>query len=464
MPRSPLSRFLDDLACALHWLLGALARLVAVRVDRSASVNTSLPHVGPFTKELIVSRSCIRQLPRPLTPWRQLRVLDLGFNRLTLVPKCIGDLASLQLLNLAHNQLTTLPAEIGKLTQLQVLGLRSNQLSALPAEVGELQALHSLFLTDNKLSELPGTLGKLRKLRKLQAASNCLTGLPAELFAGACELEMLRVPCNRIASLPATMASHPKLCWVSLAGNPAWSAGPATQREVSLVRDDDIAYDDSGTALGPSGASGGVFAATWQGRRVAVKRFVDAVSPDGAPADEMAVARAVHHPRCVDVLAVAEPPHRAMVMTHIQGKPLGGRPGGKSLLRCTYPPDQRWPTSFAVRCALDVAQACGACAAAGVCHGDVYAHNVVVDADGRATLVDFGAAFAFPATCGIDFQRLEVRAFGLLLQELGDRCLPERHEGLSALAAKCMDTTVAGRPSFDELDAELERLMLTVTS
>ena len=458
MPRSPLSRFLDDLACALYWLLGTLSRLVALRVDASSTVTTTLPRVGPLTRELNVSRSCIRMLPRPLTPWRHLRLLDLGFNRLQTLPRAIGELVSLQLLNLAHNELRALPAEIGKLTKLQVLGLRSNQLTELPGELGDLQELHSLFLTDNKLSELPSTLGKLQKLRKLQAASNHLTGLPAELFAGCGELEMLRVPCNRIATLPATMGTHPKLCWVSLAGNPLWCAGPSTQRTVPLVAEADLVYDNSAT-LGPAGASGGVFAATWQGRRVAVKRFVDGISPDGAPADEMAVARAVHHPRCVDVLAVVEPPHQAMVMTHILGQPLGGRPGGKSLLRCTYPPDQGWPAAFAVTCARDVAAACGACASARVVHGDVYAHNVVVTDNGSATLVDFGAAFACPTTCDIDFQRLEVRAFGLLLQELADRCASRRHDGLSALAAKCMDTTVAARPSFAELEMELGRML-----
>jgi hypothetical protein len=456
MPRSPLSRILDDVVCALYWLLDTLSRLVALRVDHSSSVTNNLPRVGPFTKELVVPRSCIRMLPRTLTPWRHLRLLDLGSNHLSQLPKAIGELASLQLLNLAHNQLTTLPAEIGKLTQLRVLGLRSNQLTALPAEVGDLQELHSLFLTDNRLSELPSTLGRLGKLRKLQAASNQLKGLPAELFAGCSELEMVRVPVNRIQQLPATMGTHPKLCWVSLAGNPMWCDGPGTQRAVPLVSEDAISYDNSAT-LGPAGASGGVFAATWQGRRVAVKRFVDGVSPDGSPADEMAVARAVHHPRCVDVLAVVEPPHQAMVMTHIQGQPLGGRPGGKSLLRCTYPADQRWPVAFAITCARDVAAACGACAAARVAHGDVYAHNVVVTADGSATLVDFGAAFRCPQTCAIDFQRLEVRAFGLLLQELADRC--GRHEGLSALAAQCLLPTVAARPSFADLESELGRML-----
>ena len=45
-------------------------------------------------------------------------------------------------------------------------------------------------------------------------------------------------------------------------------------------------------------------------------------------------------------------------------------------------------------------------------HGDVFAHNVLVDADGRSTLCDFGAAFFYDRAdphCP-RFEAAEVRA------------------------------------------------------
>ncbi|WP_428841815.1 leucine-rich repeat domain-containing protein [Leptospira santarosai] len=58
------------------------------------------------------------------------RVLDLGppegGNKLTTLPKEIGNLQNLQELNLNSNQFTTLPEEIGNLQKLQTLYLGGN--------------------------------------------------------------------------------------------------------------------------------------------------------------------------------------------------------------------------------------------------------------------------------------------------------------------------------------------------
>ena len=59
--------------------------------------------------------------------------------------------------------------------------------------------------------------------------------------------------------------------------------------------------------------------------------------------------------------------------------------------------------------------------ARGVVHGDLYAHNTMVDGQGDALLGDFGAAAVYdPARSPLAarLQRLEVRALGLLVQEL----------------------------------------------
>jgi len=463
---SAFTRCLDIVTSLLLLALAPLLRLLPQRrIDYSGRAAQRLPRVGPFARELHVSRSCISKLPRSLTPWRQLRVLDLSGNNLKALPTCIADLHLLESLNLAHNSLNYLPAELGQLARLKVLGLRSNALQELPETFGNLQSLHSLFLTDNRLRALPRTLGKLTRLRKLQAASNRLETIPAELLEGALELEMLRVPCNNIETLPAAALSrHPKLCWLSLSGNPRWCDGPqeCPHRDVPRLDpgDDLPVYDDTDAALGPSGASGGVYAATWRGDRVAVKRFVDGISPDGHPEDEIACARAVSNPCCVNILATAEQPTRVMVMSYIHGRPLGGRPNAASLLRCTYPSGTVWPAAVAITCAHDVARACAACAACRVSHGDVYAHNVVIDTSdgGHATLVDFGAAFAYNKACGVDFERLEVRAYGLLLQELAERCVGGCHKGMQDLATRCCDSDVASRPRFTDLEQALKRM------
>lgn len=88
---------------------------------------------------------------------------------------------------------------------------------------------------------------------------------------------------------------------------------------------------------------------------------------------------------------------------------------------------------------------------------DVFAHNVLVEADtGRATLCDFGAAFFYDreaaAAAGVDFERQEVRALGLLIADCAAR---GGGDLLASLGARCVSDDAASRPSFDELAREL---------
>ncbi len=304
------------------------------------------------------------------------------------------------------------------------------------------------------------------------------------------------MPCNALTALPAALGRHPKLTWLSVAGNPCCpSLAPAAP--VPDIDEAQLTFVAGAQPLG-QGASGGAFAATW--RRpgtdddasppmdVVVKRFVAGVSPDGAPADEVEAACAVAHARCVRVLALMRAPTLALVMAPAPGAPLGGRPGGASVLRCTYDASTRFAPAVAAAAAADVAAALAACHAAGVAHGDVYAHNILLAvpqtaSDGEtaagapaavATLCDFGAAFAYPRGAGgVDVERLEARAFGLLLRDLATRVDVEEKEptaegggigrrvadALAALADACTAPDVASRPRFDSMAATLAALL-----
>lgn len=66
------------------------------------------------------------------------------------------------------------------------------------------------------------------------------------------------------------------------------------------------------------------------------------------------------------------------------------KPTSQHLLRCKWAPCERFATPYLLRVARGVAEALQHCHARSVCHGDVYAHNVLVDEEGNATLCDFG--------------------------------------------------------------------------
>jgi serine/threonine protein kinase len=89
----------------------------------------------------------------------------------------------------------------------------------------------------------------------------------------------------------------------------------------------------------------------------------------------------------------------------------------------------------------------------GILHGDLYGHNILHDARGGALLGDFGAAsfYAPGSSLGAALERLEVRAFGCLLQELGQYCdwADEAHQQRwLQLAALCLAPDPAARPDF----------------
>jgi serine/threonine protein kinase len=80
-------------------------------------------------------------------------------------------------------------------------------------------------------------------------------------------------------------------------------------------------------------------------------------------------------------------------------------------------------TDLALGIACDVADALAHLHQRGVMHGDLYAHNILIDpVHGQARLGDFGAATRLPAQpsdVGRGLLALEVRALGCLLEELG---------------------------------------------
>jgi serine/threonine protein kinase len=99
----------------------------------------------------------------------------------------------------------------------------------------------------------------------------------------------------------------------------------------------------------------------------------------------------------------------------------------------------------------------------GILHGDLYGHNILHDGRGGALLGDFGAAsfYAPGSPSGAALERLEVRAFGCLLEELvahGNMPAALR-EALSALMHDCLAEVPAGRPDFVSVHARLRRMV-----
>ena len=100
--------------------------------------------------------------------------------------------------------------------------------------------------------------------------------------------------------------------------------------------------------------------------------------------------------------------------------------------------------------------------ARGITHGDLYAHNILWSDDGHCLLGDFGAASFQEEGASEEearaLQRVEVRAFGVLLGELLERNADldaGKREKLDKLVERCFDADVLARPSFAQIEEAL---------
>lgn len=390
-----------------------------------------------------------------------LETLNLSGNALDTLPDDLHRLHRLRVLFCSDNRFTTLPEAIGQCQGLDIVGFKANQIRSVPA--GSLPpSLRWLILTDNQIEELPDSLGQCTRMQKLMLAGNRLRALPKSMAAFD-RLELLRISANRFDALPAWLLSLPRLAWLACAGNPfdtrAEDAAIAAQ-SVPHVDWRDLAL---GRKLG-EGASGVIHQATLgKAQQVAVKLFKGAVTSDGWPHSEMAAC-------------IAAGPHPTLIaaQSRIDGHPdgvqglvmglvdpafvtLAGPPSLASCTRDVYADDARWTCDVALRIARDIASAMQHLHARGIVHGDLYAHNILWHAQRGGRLGDFGAAWmtgALDAAQAKAFERLEMRAFGCLLEELLERCthaIPDAvPASVTALKDRCLQPDAAARPSFAE--------------
>jgi hypothetical protein len=396
-----------------------------------------------------------------------LEILDLSNNALTSLPDDLTRLYRLRIIFCSNNPFTELPAVLGRCTELTMIGFKSCRIRHVPAAALP-PKLRWLVLTDNAVASLPDEIGQL-PLQKLMLAGNRLRTLPASL-AGCATLELLRIAANQLDQLPPWLDGLPRLSWLACAGNPFSmpAATPAVPAELAADACPDVPWPalTLGRKLG-EGASGVIYEAALDGGPVAVKLFKGAVTSDGLPDSEMdACIAAGVHPNLIPVLGrvIGHPDGRhGLVLALIDPdyRNLAEPPSLDSCTRDIYAADKRFTLPAALSIARSIASAARHLHERGILHGDLYAHNILHCAHGRALLGDFGAASAYTPG-GRDeawLERIEVRAFGCLLEELAGRCdsAPAAISALRALAAECLDAPSA-RPRFTDIERHLAAL------
>lgn len=386
-----------------------------------------------------------------------LEILNLSGNVLSDLPDDLVRLPRLRVIFCSDNRFTHLPEVLGACRHLEMVGFKANKIrhfpgASLPAE------LRWLILTDNQLIELPAELGQCSRLQKLMLAGNQLQHLPDEI--AACQnLELLRISANRFEALPDWLLFLPRLSWLAFAGNPFSDAFEmASKLAVRKIGWHELELQHK---LG-EGASGIIHKADWHApdgvMPVAVKLFKGEVTSDGLPESEEATCLATGiHPNLISATGkiTGHPEGKAGLVMPLVDESFVNLAGPPSLESCTrdiYSAETVFSLGVALVIAQGVASAVAHLHEQGIMHGDLYAHNLLRNEQGDCLLGDFGAA-SFIADERL--QRIEVRAFACLLEELLVRCTEPVPDALWDLQRSCMQEDVEARPLF----AEIQKIM-----
>lgn len=337
--------------------------------------------------------------PEILSLADSLEILDLSNNQLTTLPETLTQLTQLKILFASDNQFTQLPEVLGRCPNLEMVGFKSNQIEHVPANSLP-PKLRWLILTNNRIRTLPDTLGERPRLQKLALAGNRLQALP-QTMNQLHQLELIRISANQLQHCPEQLLDLPKLAWIAFAGNPFSQNHETVNTVIDTVPSIASSTYTLQETLG-QGASGVISKAQWQTPQtqfpndIAVKVFKGEITSDGYPKDELqACLKTGHHPNLVQSLAqVNEDNYLALVMNLIPPhyKNLGLPPSLSSCTRDTFPENFSLPEDQVEKVIQQMQNVFNHLHQNHVCHGDLYAHNTLIDKDANIIFGDFGAA------------------------------------------------------------------------
>lgn len=392
-----------------------------------------------------------------------LEVLDLTDNNLSSLPNDFDRFKKLKRLFLSNNQFNHVPKIFAKLPMLSMIGMRNNKIKIFEENSLPLST-RWLILTDNELESLPEFIGDLKLLQKFMLSGNKLNFLPNSI-SKCTNLELLRIAANNLASFPISLLSLPKLSWLAYSGNPFCKKHPDSKIELQTINWNELEIKE---LLG-EGASGNIYKAIYNNIEVAIKIFKGEMTSDGLPQEEMEINISMGvHENLIDVLAkvINHPENKDVLMLELIPSTffnLGLPPSLESCTRDVYAKDFKLSTKAVLKILKGMANAAVHMHERGIMHGDFYAHNIMIDKDANSILGDFGGASYYEAEdfeLNNSLEKLEVRAFGCLIEELLELSKQDNQdinikELLSQLKISCLNEVPTERPLFKQISNQL---------
>ncbi len=392
---------------------------------------------------------------------RKIRILDASDGTLTALPESFGTLDQLEIAFFSNNMFTAFPPELMGCRRLSMVSFKGCRIAEISDGVLP-SSLRWLVLTGNGLKSLPGDIARCGSLEKLALAGNALAALPDGMQALS-KLGLLRLSANAFETAPPDWVfGLPVLGWYSDAGN-GFSTQAVADR-LPVLAWHELVLEQK---IGESPSSEVYRARLPDGDVIAAKLFRGALTSDGYPADDMRASIAAgQHPHLMQVTArlLGLPDGRdglALRLVPPHFTRLGFPPDFDSCTRDTYPLNAMFSLPFIARVLRGVAEACVHLHKRGLMHGDIYAHNIMADADGFALLGDYGAASLYSG--GTQREKLDVRGFGCLMDDLLQRADDAARGDHAFAALNTLATMCMGAPGARPLFRDVSHALLSST-
>ncbi len=407
------------------------------------------------TKRLTV-RNC-NNFPDQLWDYTdQAEILDMSFGAMTTLPKDISRFNKVKTAFFSNHQFESIPESLSEWKSLNMVGFKSCKITGFSASSLP-KHLKGLILTDNQIQELPSNIGELSELRKLMLAGNYLEALPEDLLRCA-NLELLRLPVNQLSVFPEWILELQKLGWFNDSSN---QYSRPFNKEM-LDQKIDWSQIKTGEILGEN-LRNTVYRSEVTGYgEMAVKIYGHGLTTDGLSDDEMNLCLiAGTHPNLIGAVAKTYDPQSkrsGLIMPFIDSSysRLGSPPSLDSLTRDVFNSVQIYSSETIRRIIRGIVAATKHLHNNGIMHGDIYAHNVLINAAGNSILGDFGAATYYDLESDHNQrrQRVDVRGIGYLIDDLislgnGD------YGDLKKLRQACLNPKIDEVPLLEDLEKAL---------
>lgn len=383
----------------------------------------------------------------------QIEIMDLSDNHFKKLPPDLYKFKKIKELFLSNNPLNCIPPPISKLNKLQFLGIKSCHISSITNFVFP-QNIRWITLTNNYIKQLPNTIGNLKKLEKLLLSGNKLKTLPKTII-NCKKLSLLKISSNNFQKSPLKLLSKlPHLAWYADSGNPFYQTITTTAK-ITPINSLTIK-----NLIGQS-AQNKIYQTTINktGIDVALKVYGSQINSDGNAQDEInASLMAGKHPHLISAIGQVK---NGLILPLLSPDfyNLGLPPSFDTCIRDTFPINTNFLPSFVLTVLKNISSAMVHLHYRGIMHGDIYAHNILVNKNGYSYLSDFGAATIYDPQKDIFRQSIDVLAFGYLIDDLLTHCpdtLSPVYKKIKKIQRLCQNP-IESRPSFDEINQYLKR-------